>query len=255
MEKPETHSLQELAARLMGVIDLTTLNGSDNSNSVSALCRLAREVHDLHGMPYPAAVCVYPVFVRQVAKELRGTGIRIASVAGAFPSGQSPLKIRLEEVRYCLDEGADEIDMVISRGRMIAGDEAFIREEILAMKEICGDKHLKAILETGELRDPGMIASASRIALDAGADFIKTSTGKVSPAATLEAAEIMLRVLAEYRNETGMIRGFKPAGGISDMNTALGYVRLAEEIMGIEFISAHTFRIGASSLVKDILAR
>jgi deoxyribose-phosphate aldolase len=253
LEPMSEHYDKEVLSEIMSLIDLTTLGGDDHPEKVRQLCKLARRVHDDDGLAYPAAVCVYPVFVRQAMKELSGTGIKIASVAGAFPSGQSPLRLRLDEVRYCLDEGADEIDMVISRGRMIAGDEAFVHDEIAAMKDLCGPVHLKAILETGELRDAELIRRASRIALNAGADFIKTSTGKINPAATMESAGIMLQSLRDFNREMNAERGFKPAGGISDIDTALSFMNLAREIMGPGFLKPESFRIGASRLVNKVI--
>jgi deoxyribose-phosphate aldolase len=186
--------------------------------------------------------------------QLKGTGIRVAAVAGAFPSGQSPLAVRLEEVRYTINEGADEIDMVISRGRLLEGDESYVFDEIAAIREVCKEVYLKVILETGELKTPALIRKASEIAIAAGTDFIKTSTGKIQPAATEEAIEIMLEVIREQYEKTGKKTGIKPAGGISEPKQALQYYLLTKRILGADWLNKNLFRIGASRLA-DGLAR
>jgi deoxyribose-phosphate aldolase len=238
---------------LLSCIDLTTLEGSDNAGKIADLCRKAHSFGEA-GLPPPAAVCLYPPFVRQAKNLLKGTDILVAAVAGSFPSGQSPLAVRLEEVRYTVSEGADEIDMVISRGRLLEGDENYVFDEIAAMRDICKEVHLKVILETGELRSPALIRKASEIAIDAGADFIKTSTGKVQPAATLEAMEIMLDVILERYQKTGRKTGIKPAGGISEPDQALQYYLLTQRVLGAGWLNKNLFRIGASRLA-DGLAR
>jgi len=238
---------------LLSCIDLTTLEGSDNTARIVELCRKACSFGE-SGLPYPAAVCVYPPFVGLAKKQLKGTGIRVAAVAGAFPSGQSPLSVRLEEVRYTVNEGADEIDMVISRGRLLEGDESFVFDEIAAIREVCKNVHLKVILETGELKTPALIRKASEIAIAAGTDFIKTSTGKIQPAATEEAMEIMLEVIREQYEKTGKKTGIKPAGGISEPKQALQYYFLTQRILGTGWLNKNLFRIGASRLA-DGLAR
>jgi deoxyribose-phosphate aldolase len=238
---------------MLSCIDLTTLEGSDNAGRIVELCRKARSFGE-SGLPLPAAVCVYPLFVRLAKDQLKGTGILVAAAAGAFPSGQSPLAVRLEEVRYTLNEGADEIDMVISRGRLLEGDEGFVFDEISAIRDVCKEVKLKVILETGELKSADLIHKASKIAIKAGADFIKTSTGKIHPAATLEAMEIILEVIREHYNETGHKIGIKPAGGISEPDQALQYYLLTERILGSEWLNKTLFRIGSSHLA-DKLAR
>jgi deoxyribose-phosphate aldolase len=238
---------------LLSCIDLTTLEGSDNTTRITDLCRKACSFGE-SGLPLPAAVCIYPPFVRLAKNQLNGSGIRIAAVAGAFPSGQSPLSVRMEEVRYTVNEGADEIDMVISRGRLLEGDENFVFDEISAIREICKNVHLKVILETGELKSHELIRKASMIAIAAGADFIKTSTGKIQPAATEEAMEIMLEVIREHFEKTGKKIGIKPAGGISEPGQALQYYHLTERILGSGWLNKNLFRIGASRLA-DGLAR
>lgn len=204
------------------------------------------------GLPNVAAVCVYPVFARQVHTLLEGTGIQTACVAGAFPAGQSPIHVKLAEVKYAVEEGADEIDMVISRGKLLEGEYIEVFDEINAIKEVCGNVHLKVILETGELTDLPRIYDASVIAMKAGGDFIKTSTGKINPAATPEAAYVMLQAIRDYYESTGKITGFKPAGGISTPEQALVYVRLVESILGPEWLNPGLFRIGASRLADNL---
>ncbi|MCX6245665.1 MAG: deoxyribose-phosphate aldolase [Bacteroidetes bacterium] len=238
---------------ILSCIDLTTLEGSDNTEKIVQLCRKAISFGQ-SGLPFPAAVCVYPLFVRLAKKELDGTGIRVAAVAGAFPSGQSPLELRVKEVVYAVQEGADEIDMVISRGRMLEGDEKFVFDEIAAIREAAKDIHLKVILETGELKKPDLIRRASEIAISAGADFIKTSTGKIQPAATEEAMQIMLEVIRDHHEKTGRRIGIKPAGGISEPEQALRYYKMTEQILGTAWLDKDLFRIGASRLA-DALAK
>jgi deoxyribose-phosphate aldolase len=196
---------------------------------------------------------VYPPFIGFAKDLLKEAGIRVCAVAGAFPSGQSPLAIKLEEVKYCIDEGADEIDMVISRGRLLEGDELYVFNEIAVIKEICKEVLLKVILETGELKSPDLIRKASEIAINAGADFIKTSTGKIQPAATEDAVEIMLLVIREQYEKTGKKIGIKPSGGISEPLQALRYFLLTQQILGEGWIKEGYFRIGASHLA-DALA-
>ncbi len=236
---------------LLSCIDLTTLEGSDNNGRIVELCRKACSFGE-SGLPLPAAVCVYPPFVKLAKNQLKGTGIRVAAVAGAFPSGQSPLAVRLEEVRYTVNEGADEIDMVISRGRLLEGDESYVFDEIAAIREVCKEVHLKVILETGELRSPALIRKASEIAIAAGTDFIKTSTGKIQPAATIEAMEIMLEVIREQYEKSGKKIGIKPAGGISEPDQALQYYLLIKRILGSGWLNKNLFRIGASRLADGL---
>ena len=187
----------EALRRVFGCIDNTTLEGSDTRERIASLCRRTLEMQDArHGVGHVAAVCVYPVFVRQACGLLHGSGVKVASVAGAFPSGQSPLAVKLQEVQYAVDEGADEIDMVISRGALLEGDYERVRNEVAAIRQVCEGRTLKVILETGELPTPADVERAAELAIKGGADFIKTSTGKISVGATPEAAEVMLgRVL------------------------------------------------------------
>jgi len=243
----------QVLKQILGFIDLTTLSGDDTTQRVEVLCNQATSYFsDDKGIPNVAAVCVYPVFANTVHHCLKGTDIKTACVAGAFPSGQAPLPIRIEEVKYAIDHGADEIDMVISRGRLIEGDTDFIYDEVSMIKEACGATHLKVILETGELKSVELIRKASEIAINGGADFIKTSTGKISPAATPEAFIIMLETIKEYFDATGKMIGIKPAGGISSSDDAISYYLLVKQILGERWLSNTYFRIGASSLASNV---
>ncbi len=245
--------LLALYKRILGLIDLTTLSGDDTREKVRGLCRQAVEFENKElGTPKTAAVCVYPVFAEVVSTALKGTGVHTACVAGAFPSGQSPLEARLLEVAYAVEHGADEIDMVISRGKLLEGDEAFVLEEVKAHKEACGDKHLKVILETGELKSPELIRRACELALEGGADFLKTSTGKILPAATHEAVLIMLDTIREFYKTEGKKIGIKPAGGISKPGEALNYFLLVRKVLGEEWLNSSLFRIGASRLAGNL---
>lgn len=239
----------ELALKVFSCIDNTTLNATDNNTSVEAFCRRTKEM-SLADATNVAAVCVYPVFVAVAKRILESSGIKVASVAGAFPHGQLPLKIRVDEVHSVIDDGADEVDIVINRGLLLAGEDDAIRDEVAAMKTACGGKMLKVILETGELPSPALIAKAAQLAIDGGADFIKTSTGKIATGATLDAAEIMLNVINYNLKKTKNSVGFKAAGGIRKPEDALAYAELATRIIGEEYINKQTFRIGASSLTE-----
>ena len=243
---------RNLALKVFSCIDNTTLSATDNEQSVDAFCRRTLEM-TVEGHTV-AAVCVYPRFVACAKRVLEGSGIKVASVAGAFPHGQLPLELKLAEVRYALEQGADEIDMVLSRGALLAGDEATVRDEVAAIKEICGTSHLKVILETGELPSPTLIERASQLAIDGGADFIKTSTGKISVGATLEAAEMMLNVVKRNVKFNKKTVGFKAAGGIRKPEEALEYAKLAQKVLGEDYINNQTFRIGASSLTEGLFS-
>ena len=238
----------------LSMIDLTTLEGKDTPEKVRRLCYKARHLHDsLPGLPSVAAVCVYPTFVAIAKKELKGSGINIASVSTAFPSGQSTLEVKLSDTKFAVDQGADEVDMVISRGKFLAGEYNFVYDEIAAVKEVCGKAHLKVILETGELDTLDNVRKASDIAIYAGADFIKTSTGKISPAATMPVTFVMLNAIKDYYKKTGIKIGMKPAGGIATSKIALQYLVMLNETLGDEWMNKDLFRFGASSLVNDIL--
>jgi len=249
----QSHEKLSIYKTILGLIDLTTLSGDDTNEKVRSLCKQAVDFADIDlGTSQTAAVCVYPVFAGLVSETLKNTGVKTACVAGAFPSGQSPLEVRLMEVEYALAHGADEIDMVISRGRLIEGDTAFILEEVKAHKAICGDHHLKVILETGQLTTSALIRQACELALEGGADFLKTSTGKIQPAATHEAFLIMLDTINEYVEATGKLVGIKPAGGISTPEEALNYYLLVQFVLGEKWLNHSLFRIGASRLAENL---
>lgn len=246
---------KKILLSIMGVIDLTTLEGSDTDQKVIDLCQKGMGIEKLGlGLPNVAAICVYPTFVRIARNALEGSRIKVASVAGAFPAGQSPIHIKVDEVKYAVAEGADEIDMVISRGKFLEGEYNSVFDEIAAIKEVCGEAHLKVILETGELQSPTHIRRASDIAIAAGADFIKTSTGKIQPAATEAAMMVMLQAILDHYTETGKMVGIKPAGGISDTNKAINYWMLTSELLGNDWLHKDLFRIGASRLVDSVIA-
>lgn len=238
----------------LSMIDLTTLEGKDSEGKVKQLCYKAMHPHDaMSGIPTVAAVCVYPTMVRTARKALKGSNIKVAAVATAFPSGLAPLKVKLDDTRYAVDEGADEIDMVISRGKFLQGDYNFVFDEIAAVKEACGKAHLKVILETGELSTLDNVRKASDIAILAGADFIKTSTGKIQPAATMPVTLVMLEAIRDYYYETGKMIGMKPAGGIATSKLALHYLVMVRETLGEAWMNPDWFRFGASKLANDIL--
>lgn len=238
---------------ILSAIDLTTLSGTDRPQVITDLCKKATKFENSKlNTKNVAAVCVYPPFVHQCKTLLQNTNINVASVAGAFPSGQSPLAIKVEEVKYAIDAGADEIDMVISRGKFLDGDFEQVELEIATIKKACGKAHLKVILETGELATAGNIWRASHLAIQNGADFIKTSTGKIEPAATLEAFYVMLDAIKIHHKSTGVKIGIKPAGGISDSETALKYYIVLEHVLGEEWIDNTLFRFGASRLADDV---
>lgn len=238
----------------MSMIDLTTLEGKDTPGKVEQLCYKAMHPYDIMpGVPQVAAVCVYAPLVRAAKKALAGSKIKVAAVATGFPSGMAPLETKLEETKYAVDEGADEIDMVISRGRFYQGDYNYVFDEIAQVKEACGDAHLKVILETGELNTLDNIRRASDIAMHAGADFIKTSTGKIQPAATLPVTLVMLEAIRDFYYKTGRMVGMKPAGGIANSKTALNYLVVLKETLGEKWLNPDWFRFGASKLANDIL--
>jgi deoxyribose-phosphate aldolase len=236
------------------MIDLTTLEGKDTRGKVQQLCYKAMHPNDLYNnIPKVAAVCVYPSFVGIAKKALEGSGIHVASVATAFPSGQTALEVKLNDVKTAIDQGADEVDMVISRGEFLAGNYQYVFDEIVAVKKACGKTHLKVILETGELETLDNVRKASEIAMYAGADFIKTSTGKIQPAATMQVTYVMLDAIKDYYIKTGKMIGMKPAGGISNAKLALQYLVMLNEVLGEKWMNKNYFRIGASSLLNDLL--
>jgi len=238
----------------LSMIDLTTLEGKDTPGKVKQMCYKAQHLHDAYpGCPTVAAVCVYPSMVRIAREALGDSNIRVASVSTAFPSGQAPREVKLADTRFAVAEGADEIDMVISRGRFLAGEYDFVFDEIAAIKETCGKARLKVILETGELATLDNVRRASEIAMHAGADFIKTSTGKIQPAATMQVTYVMLMAIRDFYEKTGIMIGMKPAGGISTSKLALHNLLMVKETVGEAWLNNEWFRFGASSLANDVL--
>jgi deoxyribose-phosphate aldolase len=239
---------------VLSMIDLTTLEGMDTAGKVKQLCYKAQHLHDSYeGLPSVAAICVYPNFVGLAKKELKGSNIGVASVATAFPSGNSSLELKLEDVKMAVGSGADEVDMVISRGKFHQGEYAFVYDEIAAVKTACGKARLKVILETGELGTLDKVRRASDIAIAAGGDFIKTSTGKIQPAATMPVTLVMLEAIRDHYFKTGEMVGMKPAGGISKSKLALHYLIMVKETLGEAWLDPAWFRFGASSLANDVL--
>jgi len=241
----------DLAIRMM---DLTTLEGKDTPGKIRAMC--AKAMHPKPGdpsIPAVAAVCVYPALIEEARDALRGSGVKVASVATGFPSGQTFRAIKVAEVREAVAAGADEVDMVIDRGAFLAGDYATVFDEIVDVKEACGEAHLKVILETGELGTFDQVRRASILAMAAGADFIKTSTGKVQPAATLPVTLVMLEAIRDFEKATGKLIGMKPAGGIRTAKEAVQYLVVLYETLGPRWMTPDRFRFGASSLLNDVL--
>jgi deoxyribose-phosphate aldolase len=240
-------------------IDLTTLSGDDTEHRVERLCAKARRPIAEHVMAAlglsdltTGAICVYPTMVGAAVRALAGTGIPVASVATGFPAGLMPLRLRLEEIRYAADEGAAEIDIVITRAHVLDGNWSALYDEVAAMREACGAAHLKAILATGELKTLRNVYKASMVAMQAGADFIKTSTGKEGVNATLPVSLVMVRALRDYGERTGFRIGFKPAGGMKAAKDALAWQILMKEELGNDWLHPDLFRLGASSMLADI---
>ena len=239
---------------IISMIDLTTLEGKDTRGKVWALCQKAmRPDPSDHEIPHVAAVCVYPALVPFVKQALKGSDVKVASVATGFPSGQTFMEIKVEETQQAVAAGADEIDMVIDRGAFLSGDYQKVFDQIAEVKEACGPAHLKVILETGELANYDQVRKASLIAMFAGGDFIKTSTGKAPTNATLPVTLVMLEAIRDFHHLTGKRIGMKPAGGISNSKLALAYLVLLYETMGPEWMTPDLFRFGASSLLNDLL--
>jgi deoxyribose-phosphate aldolase len=246
----------KLQALKMGLnmIDLTTLEGKDTPGKVQQMCYKAMHLHDeLPNLPTVAAVCVYPSMVKIAKSALVNSSVKVASVSTAFPSGQAPLSVKLADTTFAVNEGADEIDMVISRGKFLAGEYDYVFDEIAAIKAACGNARLKVILETGELLTLDNVRKASDLAIYAGADFIKTSTGKIQPAATMQVTYTMLMAIKDYYDATGKMIGMKPAGGISTAKLAIHNLVMVKEVLGNEWLTNQWFRFGASSLANDIL--
>lgn len=251
IKKDSKMAALELAVRMC---DLTTLEGKDTFGKVRQMCAKAvRPDPTDPAIPSVAAVCVYPNMVPVARQAVAGSGVKVASVATYFPSGQAPLDIKLDEVRRVVTAGADEVDMVIDRGAFLMGRYVDVYEEIRAVKEACGSVHLKVILETGELGSLDEVRKASMLAMAAGADFIKTSTGKINPAATLPVTLVMLEAIRDYATLTGVQVGMKPAGGIRTAKEAIRFLVVLNETLGRAWMSPDWFRFGASSLLNDLL--
>ena len=241
----------ELAIRMM---DLTTLEGKDTAGKVRALCAKGmRPDPSDPSVPRVAAICIYPALIPVAREALKGSGVKIASVATGFPSGQTYTDVKISETRQAVEAGADEIDMVIDRGAFLEGDYGAVYDEIVAIKAACGEAHLKVILETGELETFDNVRRASVLAMAAGADFIKTSTGKVTPAATLPVTLVMLEAIRDFHRRTGRMVGMKPAGGIRTAKEAIQYLVVLYETLGPRWMTPDLFRFGASSLLNDVL--
>ena len=241
----------DMAIRMM---DLTTLEGKDTPGKVRALAGKARRPDPTDpSIPSVAALCVYPNMIPTAVEALKGSGVKIASVATYFPSGQAPLEVKLADVRSAVQMGADEIDMVIDRGAFLAGDYGSVYDEIVAVKEACGDAHLKVILEAGELETYDNIRRASVLAMAAGADFIKTSTGKITPASTLPGSLVMMEAIRDFYGQTGRAVGMKSAGGIRTAKEAISYLVVLYETLGPDWMTPDRYRFGASSLLNDVL--
>ncbi|GAA1249494.1 deoxyribose-phosphate aldolase [Prauserella halophila] len=238
----------------ISMVDLTTLEGADTRGKVRSLAAKARRPDpDRPDAPPVAAVCVYPDLAATAVEALDGTGVGVASVATAFPSGRSSREVKLADVALAVEAGATEVDMVIDRGAFLEGRYGYVFDEIRAVKQACGDAHLKVIIETGELATYDNVRRASWLGLLAGGDFIKTSTGKVSPAATLPVTHVMLQAVRDWYDATGQLRGVKPAGGIRSTKDALRYLVAVHEVAGEEWLTPELFRFGASSLLNDLL--
>ncbi|TLW93895.1 deoxyribose-phosphate aldolase [Saccharomonospora piscinae] len=238
----------------ISMVDLTTLEGADTPGKVRALAAKARRPDPDHpDAPPVAAVCVYPDLAATAVAALDGSGVAVASVATAFPSGRSSRDVKLADVALAVSAGATEVDMVIDRGAFLAGRYGQVFDEIRAVKQACGDAHLKVILETGELATYDNVRRASWLALLAGGDFVKTSTGKVSPAATLPVTHVLLQAVRDWHDSTGELRGVKPAGGIRNTKDAVRYLVAVHEVAGPQWLTPSLFRFGASSLLNDLL--
>ena len=240
----------------LNMIDLTTLEGKDTEGKVKQMCYKAMHPHEaLPGLPTTAAVCVYPTMVKTAKEALKGSNVKVASVSTAFPSGNSTLQIKLLDTKFALDNGADEIDMVISRGEFLKGNYQFVFDEIATIKDVCKkyDARLKVIFETGEISTLDNVRRASDIAIYAGADFIKTSTGKIGVAATMPVTLVMLDAIKDYFYKTGTMVGMKPAGGISTAKGAIQYLVMLHETLGNAWLDNKWFRFGASSLANDLV--
>lgn len=247
---------QAMCRTILGCIDLTTLEGSDTDEKVTKLCETAVSFRDdVRQIPSTASVCVYPRFVALAKRKLAGTGVKVASVAGAFPSGQLPIHLKVAEVEYAVSQGADEIDMVISRGSLLEGKYQEVYNEIRAIRNACPNQKLKVILETGELQTPQNIYRASQLAIYAGADFLKTSTGKIAVNATPEAFWVMMFAIRLHYQNTGQKVGIKVAGGVSELQQAYTYLNIWRKNMGKDWLNPDLFRVGTSRLAGKVFEK
>ena len=251
-EEKQNGNVKEALKTIFQSIDFTTLEAFDNAEKIDEFCAKALAFPKQAPHLSVPAICIYSPFVRQAKQLLAGSGIRVATVACCFPSGQMPFDLKVKEVEYCVEQGADEVDMVISRGTFLAGRYEEVFDEIKVIKETCKDAHLKVILETGELKTVENIRKASELAILAGADFIKTSTGKVPVAATPLAAIVMIDTIKDYYEATGKRVGFKPAGGMKTPDDALTYYYLVKNILGDAWLNPNLFRVGTSRLANQI---
>jgi len=248
--------IKDQLRKIFGLIDLTTLSEQDNTENVSLMCRKVNQIGELYAdMPCVAAICVYPELVGVVRENLENPLVSIASVGGGFPASQTFTNIKVMEIEQAIELGAEEIDLVMNVGKFLMEDLEYVDYEIHVIKQRLGPVHLKVILETGSLKDLSLIRKASLLTIGAGADFIKTSTGKISPGATPEAMVVMCCAIRDFYMRTGKKIGIKPAGGISDPETALLYYQIVKEILGEEWLNRERFRIGASRLANRILAQ
>ncbi len=254
IEKSKRNQNVEIYKKIVSVIDLTSLNSTDNKGVIDKMCAKVNEFKKHYeAIPNVAAICVYPNFVAFVKNQLKVPDVNIASVSAGFPAAQTFIDVKELETKMAIEGGADEIDIVLSIGKFLSGDYESVSKEITAIKNVMQGKHLKVILETGALTDPLKIWEASLVAMNAGADFIKTSTGKLKPAATVDAAVVMCEAIKHFYKKTGKKIGFKAAGGISTSKDAAIYYTVVEEILGEEWLNSSLFRIGASSLLNNLL--
>lgn len=254
-ERVHENDTPEVKKFLMGSIELTTLKTTDSDESVMAFTERVNDFDDTYpDLPHVATICVYPCFANTVSQTLEVDGVEVACVSGSFPSSQALLEVKVAETALALKDGATEIDMVMSVGKFLSGDYESVADEISELKQVCGDHKLKVILETGCLKTAANIKRASIIAMYAGADYIKTSTGKLEPAAMPEAAYVMCQAIKEYYNETGIQIGFKPAGGINSVMDALIYYTIVKEVLGEKWLTNQWFRLGTSRLANMLLS-
>lgn len=250
MSDLDTSHLNDLNLTIQ-CIDHTSLEGKDTTESIQSLC--ASAISPGQNMPCVASVCVYPIWIKTAKDALIGSDVRVTSVATGFPSASTFEEVRMLETELAVASGADEIDMVISRGQMLMGNEDFVRDEIQKVRAICDQCTLKVILETGELQSADLIYRASMIAMEEGTDFIKTSTGKIHPAATLEVSKVMLQAIRDFKKQNGRMVGFKAAGGIRSATDAINYIQLVRNMVGEDWLDPRYFRFGASSLTLNVV--